>query len=207
MEPLLGQIIMFGGTFAPRGWAFCHGQILPINQYQALFSLLGTTYGGDGRTTFALPDLRGRVPMGEGNGPGLTPRRLGYKSGVEEVVLNMNHMPSHTHAASFTATNSPKVTTKVNAHNGEGNTDNAEDAYFATGGINTGGRSLTKVQKGYSSSKNTTMQSDAVEVSVSKTEGTVSVANTGGSAGLYNMQPYSVINYIIAVEGVFPSRP
>ncbi|WP_432696104.1 tail fiber protein [Marinobacterium sp. YM272] len=82
-EPFIGEIIMFGGNFAPRGWAFCDGQLLPIAQNTALFSIIGTTYGGDGRTTFALPDLRGRVPVGEGSGPGLTPRTLGAKFGTE----------------------------------------------------------------------------------------------------------------------------
>ncbi len=85
LEPFIGEIIMFGGTFAPRGWTFCDGQLLPIAQHTALFSILGTTYGGDGRTTFALPDLRGRVPLHPGTGPGLTPRKLGEKGGTEEV--------------------------------------------------------------------------------------------------------------------------
>jgi microcystin-dependent protein len=82
-DPFIGEIIMFAGTFAPRGWAFCNGQILPISQNEALYSLLGTTYGGDGRTTFGLPDLRGRVPVGPGTGPGLTPRQLGWQGGTE----------------------------------------------------------------------------------------------------------------------------
>jgi microcystin-dependent protein len=85
-DPLLGEIIMFAGNFAPRGWAFCNGQLLPISQYTALFSILGTTYGGDGRTTFALPDLRGRVPVGPGQGPGLTNRPLGARGGSERVI-------------------------------------------------------------------------------------------------------------------------
>lgn len=205
MEPFIGQMMMFAGNFAPRGWALCDGQLLPISQHQALFALIGTTYGGDGGTTFALPDLRGRVAMGEGNGPGLTSRSLGEKSGVEEVVLNVNQMPSHTHTASFTATNDPKVKTTVNAHDGEGNVDNAKDAYFATGG-SSDGRTTILNKHGYSTTKDVTMQSDAVQVSVTKTEGTVSVSNVGGGQGVYNMQPYLVVNYIIALEGVFPSR-
>jgi microcystin-dependent protein len=84
MEPLLGQIIMFGGTFAPRGWALCNGQLLAISEYTALFSILGTTYGGDGRTTFALPDLRGRFAMHPGQGPGLANRRLGEKGSAAD---------------------------------------------------------------------------------------------------------------------------
>lgn len=100
METFLGQIIMFGGNFAPRGWAFCNGSLIAINQNQALFSLLGTTYGGDGRTTFALPDLRGRAPIHYGQGPGLSNRTLGEKSGVESNILNVNQLPSHNHLAS-----------------------------------------------------------------------------------------------------------
>lgn len=89
---------MFAGNFAPRGWAFCDGQLLAVSQNDALFSLLGTIYGGDGRTTFGLPDLRGRVPIHAGSGPGLSPRRLGAKAGTEKVTLTTNQLPSHTHA-------------------------------------------------------------------------------------------------------------
>lgn len=88
---------MFAGNFAPRGWAFCDGQLLAVSQNDALFSLLGTIYGGDGRTTFGLPDLRGRVPIHPGTGPGLSPRRLGAKSGSENETLTVNQLPSHTH--------------------------------------------------------------------------------------------------------------
>lgn len=88
---------MFAGNFAPRGWAFCDGQLLAVSQNDALFSLLGTIYGGDGRTTFGLPDLRGRVPIHAGSGPGLSPRRLGAKAGAEKVTLTVNQLPSHTH--------------------------------------------------------------------------------------------------------------
>lgn len=96
-DAFIGEIRMFAGNFAPRGWAFCDGQLLPISQNQALFSLLGTTYGGDGSTTFALPDLRGRFAMHAGNGPGLTPRSLGEKSGSESHTLTVNNLPSHSH--------------------------------------------------------------------------------------------------------------
>ncbi|MBT8216356.1 MAG: tail fiber protein [Acidimicrobiia bacterium] len=96
-EPFVGEIRMFAGNFAPRGWAFCDGQLLAVSQNDALFSLLGTIYGGDGRTTFGLPDLRGRVPIHAGTGPGLSPRRLGAKAGEESVTLTINQMPSHTH--------------------------------------------------------------------------------------------------------------
>lgn len=96
-EPFIGEIRLFAGNFAPRGWAFCNGQLLPIAQNAALFSILGTTYGGDGRVNFALPNLQGRSPMHWGNGPGLSPRLLGETSGTENVTLNQNQMPTHTH--------------------------------------------------------------------------------------------------------------
>jgi microcystin-dependent protein len=89
---------MFAGNFAPRGWAFCDGQLLAVSQNDALFSLLGTIYGGDGRTTFGLPDMRGRIPIHAGTGPGLSPRRLGEKGGQERVTVTVNQLPSHGHA-------------------------------------------------------------------------------------------------------------
>lgn len=97
-EPFVGEIRMFAGNFAPRGWAFCDGQLLAVSQNDALFSLLGTIYGGDGRTTFGLPDLRGRIPIHAGSGPGLSPRRLGAKSGAENETLTVNQLPSHNHS-------------------------------------------------------------------------------------------------------------
>lgn len=99
MEGMIGEIRMFGGNFAPRSWAFCDGQLLPINQNNALFSILGTTYGGDGRTTFALPDLRGRVSIHQGNGPGLSSHGLGSDGGSETNTLTDAQLPSHTHGA------------------------------------------------------------------------------------------------------------
>lgn len=99
MEPFIGQIIMFGGTFAPRGWALCDGQLLAISSNSALFSILGTTYGGDGRTTFGLPGMRGRVPVHAGTGPGLPNVQLGARGGANQVTLAVNHLPSHTHPA------------------------------------------------------------------------------------------------------------
>lgn len=100
-EPYVGEIRMFAGNFAPRGWAFCDGQLLAVSQNDALFSLLGTIYGGDGRTTFGLPDVRGRVPVHQGTGPGLSPRRLGLKAGLEYETITTNQLASHSH--DFTA--------------------------------------------------------------------------------------------------------
>ena len=96
-ECFIGEIRMFGGNFPPRSWAYCDGQLLAISQNEALFSLISTIYGGDGRTTFALPDLRGRLPMHFGQGPGLTGRQIGQKFGDESVILDENHIPGHTH--------------------------------------------------------------------------------------------------------------
>lgn len=121
MEPFIGQIQAFGFNFAPRGWALCNGQLLPIAQYSALFSLLGTTYGGDGRTTFGLPDLRGRAPMHFGNGPGLTSRQLGQRGGAESVTLTTAQLPSHNHNLQSAP---------------EGNTDEPVDNYIAGAGLN-----------------------------------------------------------------------
>jgi microcystin-dependent protein len=104
-EPYVGEIRIFAGNFAPRGWALCEGQLLAVSSNDALFSLLGTTYGGDGRTTFGLPDLRGRLPIHGGAGPGLSPRTIGQKLGTETVALTANEMPGHQHAlAAATAT-------------------------------------------------------------------------------------------------------
>lgn len=116
-EPFIAEIRIFAGNFAPKGWAFCNGQLLPISQNTALFSLIGTTYGGDGRTTTALPNLEGRAPMHPGRGPGLTSRRLGERGGTSIVTLTEAQMPNHFHS----------VIADVNAAAG----NNAEGSYFA----------------------------------------------------------------------------
>ncbi len=138
-EPFIGEIIMFGGTFAVRGWALCDGQLLPISQNQALFALLGTTYGGDGETTFGLPDLRGRVAIGRGNGPGLSDYRIGQRGGSETAQLNVNQLPSHSHS--------------LRGHDAPGDTTSPSDASLA---VDAGGQSAS-----YSSSPaDSTMLSD-----------------------------------------------
>lgn len=168
MEPFIGQLMMFGGNFAPRGWAFCDGQLLPIAQYQALFSILGTTYGGDGRNTFALPDLRGRVAMHAGSGPGLTTRRAGESLGQESVTLTDTQIPSHNHA--------------LNVSNAEGNSSRTADAAIGTSGI------------------------FASDVASLTTLNAASVGQNGGGLPHDNMQPTLCVNFIIALEGVYPSR-
>ena len=112
-EPYIGEIRMFGGNFAPKGWALCDGDLLSVSQYEALFSLLGTIYGGDGRTTFGLPDLRGRAPMHYGSGPGLTSRNLGTKAGSPTVTLAYNQIPAHTHTW-YASTNNANENTVSN---------------------------------------------------------------------------------------------
>lgn len=150
-EPFVGEIRMFAGNFAPRGWAFCDGQLLAVSQNDALFSLLGTIYGGDGRTTFGLPDLRGRIPIHAGTGPGLSPRRLGAKAGEEKVTLTVNQLPSHRHSWNAT-TNSAQSRDAVNripaAVPGTLYTGNANQTNLSSSAVtNVGGsRSHTNLQ-------------------------------------------------------------
>lgn len=179
MEPFLGQIQLFGFNFAPRGWAKCEGQLLPIAQYSALFSLLGTTYGGDGRTSFGLPDLRGRAPIGAGNGPGLSDHRLGAKGGAETTNISEANLPSHTHQFS-----SPGVSIPVSEEDAD--QDEANGKYLANGTF-------------YHNNPGGTYGSAPVPL-------TGTNSNTGGSQPFNNMQPYLAMNYCIALVGTFPSR-
>lgn len=186
-DPFIGQITMFGGNFAPRSWAFCDGQLLPISSNSALFSILGTTYGGDGRTTFGLPDLRGRVAMHAGNGPGLSSRSLGAKGGTETNTLTVNQLPSHNH----TATATTAVT--IYADNGSGTSDTP------------GGNVWAKKSR---DSDYSDFPASAVTMAAgaSSADTSVNVENTGGGQSVNNMQPFQVIHYIIALQGVYPSR-
>jgi microcystin-dependent protein len=173
-EPFLGEIRMFAGNFAPKGWAFCNGQILPISQNSALFSILGTTYGGNGQTTFALPDLRGRTPMNWGQGPGLTNRSLGEMAGVENVTLVINQMAAHTHPIAAGGTVGDQASPQGNV-----------PAIV----VDANGQPLNA----YSASANTTMASVPNE-------------SIGGNQPHENMQPYLAVSFIIALEGIYPSR-
>lgn len=114
MNPYIGEIRIFAGNYAPQGWAFCDGSVQAISENEALFNLIGTTYGGDGQTTFKLPDLRGRIPVHQGAGPGLTPRTPGEQGGVENVTLTSNQIPAHTHP--FMATTSAGAQASPAAH-------------------------------------------------------------------------------------------
>ena len=159
---------MFGGNYAPRGWALCDGQLLSIAENSSLYSIIGTIYGGDGRTTFALPDLRGRMPLHPGTGPGLTPRMPGQRGGSETVTLTIPEMPVHSHQLS--------VSTK------EGTSRTPENNYLAAS-------SATP----YSTEGGASMNAEAV-------------SPTGDARAHQNMPPFLSINFIMALQGTFPSR-
>ncbi|ARV15445.1 phage tail protein [Polaribacter sp. SA4-12] len=195
MDPMMASIMLFAGNFAPRGWAFCDGQLLPISQYSALFSLLGTTYGGDGRTTFGLPDLRGRAPIGPRNGPGLSDYRLGQKGGAEHITLNQTQMPSHTHAAS-----AADVTVEIKASSAEADLHTPAAGSFLAAGNEVNGRGTDPIQMYNSSTPDITLGGG------STTSSNVTIGNTGGNLSHENRQPFIAINYIIAMQGIFPSR-
>ena len=182
MEPFIGQIQTFGFNFAPRGWALCAGQLLPIAQNSALFSLLGTTYGGDGETTFALPDLRGRAPLHFGQGPGLSNRNIGQRAGAENTILNVNQMPSHNHVQG-----APTSALRASA-----NPANTNDP---------AGNSLALAPAYNSDPPATDMNADSIAHTAPG-----STLDTGSGSSHNNMQPYLVINFCIALVGTFPSR-
>jgi microcystin-dependent protein len=167
--PFLGELKIISWNFAPKGWALCNGQFLPINQNQALFSILGTTYGGNGQTTFALPDLRGSVPIHQGQG-----FLIGNAGGQETHTLTMSEMTQHIHFAN--ATSDPHVVSPENYQ------PVAQDAMFAV------------VNNLYAGAANLTALLPAT------------CSNTGGSQAHENRQPYLVLNIIIALQGIFPSR-
>ncbi|MEW5771493.1 MAG: tail fiber protein [Pseudomonadota bacterium] len=187
IDPFLGIICIAPYNFAPRGYAFTNGQLLPIVQNTALFSLLGTTYGGDGRTTFALPDTRGRVIIGAGQGPGLSNYVLGQLDGQENVILNVNQMPAHTHAASTA------VTLKARGVSSQGNADSPSGNAWAA---------KSRAGQYSSAAPDVDMSAGAIQVS----SATTSIGLAGGNQPVSIVQPYVVLNPIIALEGIFPAR-
>ncbi|CAM1368856.1 Microcystin-dependent protein [Tenacibaculum sediminilitoris] len=195
MDPFIGEIVMFGGNFAPRGWAFCDGQLLSIAQNTALFSILGTTYGGDGRTTFALPDLRGRTPIGPRQGPGLSDYRLGQRGGTETVTLNVTQMPSHSHSTQNNTAADQHIQLSTDA--GIRSTPQAGDV--PSGASFGSGIGATPVNA-YGPANNT------VNGQTISANAGLNILNTGGNLPHTNVQPYLAVNYIIALVGVFPSR-
>jgi len=183
MDEYLGIVKLFAGSFAPRGWMFCAGQLLPINQNQALFSLLGTVYGGDGRTTFALPNLMSSVAIGAGQGPGRSNYNPGQMGGHESITLSQGQMPAHTHTAAIGVSSS-----------------NATDS-VAKGGQNLGamgymeGREFNNTFGYVQGAANVALAADSVSVGVA-----------GNSLPVDVRQPYLAMNYIICVNGLFPPR-
>lgn len=170
-DPFVAEIRIFTGNFAPRGWAFCNGQLLPISQNTALFSLLGTTYGGDGRTNFALPDLQGRVPVHPGQGPGLSLRDLGETGGSAGVTLIESELPAHSHGMSGIDADAEFI-----------------DPVDTLPGITPGEETYGSV-------------SNLVQMNVN------AMTDAGGGQPHNNLQPYLVVNYLIALQGIFPPRP
>lgn len=171
MEPFLGQIMIVGFNFAPRGWATCEGQILSIAQNTALFALLGTMYGGNGQTTFALPDLRGRVAVGQGQGPGLSSYQIGQVGGVETVTLTTGQIPAHNH--------------NLRAVSEAGDVAAPANAFLAATGT-----------------FDPEYRASGTQVSMAA----AAISQAGGSQPHENRQPYLGVNYVIALQGIFPSR-
>ncbi|MCW8331525.1 tail fiber protein [Photobacterium sp. SDRW27] len=214
MEEMMGSIKLFGGNFAPKDFAFCDGQLIAISQNQALFAILGNVWGGDGRTNFALPDMRGRVPIGVGRGIGRVNVIQAQMLGNEVNALQLSQMPAHSHSATFNPTSStsspPTATAAVKANSGIGTENSPAGNYWATGNV-AQDRSTYPVEKGFASTADTTMASDAVTIDIAGgsggiTGGSVTVKQTGGEDPFSIMQPSLGINYIMCVEGLFPSR-
>lgn len=166
--PYIGEIRVFGGNFAPVGWAFCDGRLLAIAENDVLFNLIGTTYGGDGASTFALPDLRGRVPLHVGQGNGLSLRVLGQQGGVEAVALQPSQLPQHSHLAQADGASGVQAT--------------PQNAIWAASTLNQ-----------FSSNPPNTQMNPAA------------IGNSGGNVPHENMLPFLTLNFIIALEGIFPT--
>jgi microcystin-dependent protein len=180
-DAYLSNVTIFAGNFAPRGWAFCQGQLMSIANYTALFALIGTTYGGDGINTFALPDMRGRAAVHAGQAPGLSSYILGQRAGTESVTLVVGNLPSHTHPL-------VSATGKPTANNTAGTVANPQGAVSAK-------LAATNIF-------NTASAGSVMGVSTCNTV----TAPTGGSVPIAILSPYLAMNYIIALEGIFPSR-
>lgn len=185
-QPFIGEIRMFGFNFAPNGWAFCQGQLMSISQNAALFNLIGTTYGGDGVQTFALPNLQSRVIIGLGTGPGLSMRNIADTGGVENVTLTTGNLPAHTHAITG-------PTAAVACKSGAGNTQTP------VGNVLAG--EAAGLTMPYSSLAPDVSMGGALVPTVSPQSGL-----TGGNQPHFNVQPYLTVNYCISLFGIFPSQ-
>jgi microcystin-dependent protein len=182
MEGYISEVRMFAGNFAPRSWAFCHGQLISIAQYTALFALVGTTYGGDGQNTFGLPDLRSRVPIHTGQGPGLSNYVLGQMGGSENITLTAVNVGGHTHAVTGNA--------GVAVATGDGQTAVAVNNFPAGNG-----------DPIYSTTTDESIMAPALLSGI-----TVAVQTPNGASPINTVQPYQAMNFIICLEGIFPSR-
>jgi microcystin-dependent protein len=194
MDPYLAEIRIFSGTFEPLGWKFCQGQSLPIASYDALFTLLGTSFGGDGVTTFNLPDLRGRVPVHPGQGPGLTGINEGEMGGSETQSLTLQSMPTHNHGAVVTMSTA-SITMKVSTDPPSQGTATAGASLCVRGGTSTNLVNTFKV-----------VEPDTAMNTASVSSVNVSNSVAGSSQPHENMQPWIAMNYMIAVEGIYPSQ-
>jgi|SRR5690606_34765752 microcystin-dependent protein len=200
-EPFMGTVMIWAPNFAPRGWAFCQGQLLSISQNSALFSLLGVVYGGNGQTTFGLPNLQGRVPVGTGQGAGLSNYTLGQMAGTENVTLTTAQMPTHNHGATFTPGETPGVNVTFNA-----TTQSAgSNAPQANSQLGAASPPTNRIYAAGGSGTDVALGGVSAELS-GPVQGTVAVAPNGSSQPFSILQPYLAMNYVIALEGVFPSR-
>jgi microcystin-dependent protein len=196
-DPYVGEIRMFGGSFAPRGWALCNGQLLPITQNQALFAIIGTNFGGNGTTTFGLPNLQGRMPMHWGSGPGLTPRTLGESSGAENANVLIANMPAHTHVATFTPSGGGAA--QVNVTTTVGNLPSP------VGNMLGQSPAAGPTQAPIYAPSNSPVSGQLAGVSGGG-GGAVAVALTGNGLPVPIVSPFQAVTFIIALVGVFPSR-
>jgi microcystin-dependent protein len=177
-SPFVAEITMFPFYFAPRGWAFCDGQLLPISQNTALFSLIGTYYGGDGKSTFGLPNLQGQAVVGQGQSPGTSPYSVGETTGVPYVTLLQSEMPQHNH--SLVGTTSPGST------------------------VTSSGNQLAHA---FSGIKSQSFVGNYMTTNTPQTSMITALGVTGGGQPHNNMQPYLTLNFCIALQGIFPARP
>jgi microcystin-dependent protein len=179
MEGYLGEVRLFAGNFAPRGWAFCDGTLLSISEYDVLFTIIGTIYGGNGQTSFALPNLCSRVAVGAGQSPGLPNVDLGEMAGTESISMTTAQMPAHTHFAS------------------------AAVSIPAYSGSDTGGSPTGTVLAGLTGAYSTEMADS--HLATESSNATIMVAGVGVPFSI--LQPYAASNYIICIEGIYPSKP
>ncbi|MEJ2766996.1 tail fiber protein [Photobacterium sp. MCCC 1A19761] len=208
-EPFIGQVDLFGFNFVPEHWGQCDGSMIPIDDNQALYALLGTAYGGDGRSTFALPDLRGKVAVGWGQYPGSRfDWDMGDQRGSETQTLTTQQLPKHSHSASFSYTlASVSVILQATTEEGDSATPSA-GAYLAQTKAPQGGRDKPEFIYKSSPASGTTVPLGGVEVAgaVVPTGRSVTLFNTGGSQPFSILQAGLVVNYCIALQGLFPSR-